>query len=88
MIASNATFAPEMIEDGVNGVLLPVGENGEDDQWIAAIERLSTDPALRARLGAAAAERGRAYHLDQVAPRYMALFEQAIETGRRRRAGG
>ncbi|TKD21619.1 glycosyltransferase [Rhodobacter capsulatus] len=88
VIASNATFAPEMIEDGVNGVLLPVGENGEDDQWIAAIERLATDPALRARLGAAAAERGRAYHLDQVAPRYMALFEQAIETGKRRMAGG
>ncbi|PYF07793.1 hypothetical protein C8J30_11539 [Rhodobacter viridis] len=88
VIASNATFAPEMIEDGVNGVLLPVGENGEDDQWIAAIERLASDPALRARLGAAAAERGKAYHLDQVAPRYMALFEQAIEAGKRRRTGG
>lgn len=86
VIASNATFAPEMIEDGANGLLLPVGEAGEDDLWMAAIERLFGDAGLRARLGAEAALRGRAYHLDQVAPRYMSLFERAIALGQRRMA--
>jgi len=84
VIASNATFAPEMITDGENGLLLPIGEGDEDDQWIAAVERLATDPALRAKLGAEAARRGKAYHLDQVAPRYMALFDLAQENRKRR----
>jgi glycosyltransferase involved in cell wall biosynthesis len=87
VIASSATFAPEMIEDGQNGVLLPVGEAGEDDAWIAAIARLAEDPDARARLGAEAARRGRACHLDQVAPRYMALFEQALANRAQRLAG-
>lgn len=87
VIASQASFAPELIETGQNGVLLPVGEAGEDDRWLAEIERLALNPGLRARLGEKAALRGRAYHLDQVAPRYMALFERAIAARNARLAG-
>jgi glycosyltransferase involved in cell wall biosynthesis len=55
-IASNVSAVPELIEDGATGLLLPPGD---PESLAGAIARLARDPALRARLGAAGAERVR-----------------------------
>jgi colanic acid/amylovoran biosynthesis glycosyltransferase len=46
-IASNTMGIPELIEDGVTGLLVPAGRS---DALADGIERLARDPALRARL--------------------------------------
>jgi glycosyltransferase involved in cell wall biosynthesis len=53
VVASRAGDLPDVIADGVSGMLVPPG----DDAALAdALARLARDPALRARLGAAARE--------------------------------
>ena len=44
---------PDIVEDGVNGLLVPAGDSAA---LAAAIEQILDDDALAARLGAAAAE--------------------------------
>jgi hypothetical protein len=75
VIASRRTFIPEIITDDVNGILL----DDDDDLWINTIRRLKADPETRNRLGQAAAQTGQHYHINVVAPRYMALFERAMK---------
>jgi glycosyltransferase involved in cell wall biosynthesis len=53
----------ELLDDGRTGLLVP---EGDVRALAAAIERLVTDEALRARLGAAAREAARAYAPDRV----------------------
>jgi colanic acid/amylovoran biosynthesis glycosyltransferase len=51
VVATAISGIPELVEDGVTGLLVPSG----DAAGLAdALERLATDPALRGRLGAAA----------------------------------
>ena len=57
VVASNHGGAPEMVVDGVTGVLVPPGD---DAALAAAIGTLLADPDVRGRLGAAARERWRA----------------------------
>jgi glycosyltransferase involved in cell wall biosynthesis len=47
-IASNVSSIPEILEDGVNGLLVPPGNV---EALVSAVERLRSDPALRKRLG-------------------------------------
>jgi len=62
---------PEIIEDGVSGLLVP---SGDAAALAAALMRLS-DPALRARLGAAARERiALRFDLKRNIQQYVALF--------------
>lgn len=69
-IASDVVGVRGVIEDGVTGLLVPEG----DAQALAeAIARLLRDPALAARLGAAARERAFAEH-------GLALMRQRYET--------
>lgn len=56
VIASRIGGLPELIEDGVSGLLVPPGDAAS---LAAAIARLSTEPGLRERLGAAGRERVR-----------------------------
>jgi glycosyltransferase involved in cell wall biosynthesis len=74
VIGSNWGFTPELVQNDVNGLLLP----DNDDAWIEAIAALRADPARRARYSRAAQETGRQYHVAKVAPRFMALFERAL----------
>lgn len=74
VIGSNWGFIPELIQNDVNGLLLP----DNDDSWIAAIQQLRADPARRARYAQAAIETGKRYHISAVAPRYLSLFERAM----------
>jgi glycosyltransferase involved in cell wall biosynthesis len=45
-VATNVGTTPRLIRDGENGLLVRT-----DDEWLAALERLIDDPALRRRLG-------------------------------------
>ncbi len=51
IVASNQGGMPELIDDGVNGLL---AESGNPAAYVDALDRLLQDDALRARLGAAA----------------------------------
>lgn len=50
VVASNVGGIPEVIEDGVTGILCPVGDV---EAFAAAVRRLAADPMLRRRLGSA-----------------------------------
>ncbi len=74
VIGSNWGFTPELVQNDVNGLLLP----DNDDDWLRAIRQLRTDPARRERYAKAAQETGQRYHVSNVAPRFMALFQRAM----------
>lgn len=84
VLGSNWGFVPELIEHDVNGLLLP----DQDDAWIDAIRQLRADPARRARYAQAAVATGQRFHIAQVAPAYMQLFERAMAQRRGRVGGG
>ena len=54
VVATRAGGIPEVIEDGVNGLLV---KPGDVDELAERVARLIGDPALRARLGAAVRDR-------------------------------
>ena len=75
-VASRAGDHPEIVHDGRDGMLAE-----SNDAFVAAIERLLGDPALRARMGAEArATVEERYSIHVVAPRLAALLHQAAET--------
>lgn len=73
-VATRCPTGPEeIITDEVDGLLVPVED---PDALAAAIDRLLADPALRARLGEAAARRARDFDLPVVVRRFEDLFEE------------
>jgi glycosyltransferase involved in cell wall biosynthesis len=79
VIATTAGGTPEAITDGVTGLIAPPGDASA---FAGAIRRLADDPALRRRLGAAAAEEARARfgfdrYLDRLEACYARLFQEA-----------
>jgi glycosyltransferase involved in cell wall biosynthesis len=79
VIASNRCFVPEIITNGVNGILV----DGDDAEWLFHIRHLRDHPEIRESLAAAAVKLSCDHHISQVAPRYMNLFEAAINRGNR-----
>jgi glycosyltransferase involved in cell wall biosynthesis len=73
VIASRVTGVSELIEDGVNGLLVPPGD---PPALRLAIARIQGDPELGARLGAAARHTAEAYAWERVEPRLAALLER------------
>jgi glycosyltransferase involved in cell wall biosynthesis len=82
VIASDAVgaVAGGLVRDGVTGVVVPAGD---PTALRAAIARLLADDALRAALGAAAAEAVGVYTYDAMA----AAFDRALQTATGRRQG-
>lgn len=82
VLAPNRGYAAELIQDDVNGQLLP----DDDNAWIKAILALKDDRARRLRYSLTALAIARQqYGLRVVAPRYMRLFRQAMNNRAERR---
>lgn len=72
VVASRSGGIPELIEDGVSGLLVPPGDA---PALAAAIQRLADDRALRERLGAAARQRVEdRFDIDRNIRAYVELF--------------
>ena len=71
------TVVGEAVIDGQSGVLVAPGSISELQ---TALHRLLADEMLRSRLGKGAADRARAYSMDSIGRRYLALLD-AIAAG-------
>ncbi len=71
------TGPKDIITDGKDGFLVPLN----DEQMLAErICQLIEDKELRIRMGAAAKERAKYYQVDQIAQRWMKLFNEVINS--------
>ncbi len=76
VIASNSSSLPEVVEDGVTGVLCA---DGDVDAFVAACSRLAKDNALCRQMGMAGRERAVKHFSEGVIiPRYLSLFESLL----------
>ena len=74
VLATAVGGVPEVVRDGVNGLLVPAGDA---DALAAAIRRFFADEELRARLAAAAAPSVDDYRPERLLARIEAVLEQA-----------
>jgi glycosyltransferase involved in cell wall biosynthesis len=76
IVAARAGSAPELVDDGRTGLLVPV----DDSQALAeAVSSLLADPARAAAMGAAGLERARAeFSVARMAERTLALYEAVV----------
>ena len=73
-VATRVGGIPEVVEDGVSGLLVPAGDV---DGLARAAQRLIGDPALRATLGRAGRARAREqFSADRIVPSYIELYER------------
>jgi glycosyltransferase involved in cell wall biosynthesis len=71
--------SPELVVRGVSGLVVPVGDA---DALATAISTLYQDPALRARLGAAARERiGHDFRIEDTIAKTLALYASLVAEG-------
>ncbi len=75
IIASRTGGIPDLIEDGVNGLLVPPGD---PDTLARAMRSLLGNPALRSRYGAAAQMRVREFQPEHVAQRVLSLYRDVL----------
>ena len=73
--ATAAGGIPEIIEDGVSGLLVPVGDH---EALGAAIARAATDRALAERLAAGARRRAAEFSVERTAERTLAVYERVL----------
>jgi len=78
VIASDVGGNPVLVEDGVNGLLVPVGD---PVALAAAITTLAADPARRARMGEESRRRAASLSWDACTGAHVALYEELL--GRR-----
>jgi glycosyltransferase involved in cell wall biosynthesis len=84
VVASDVGGLPEIVEDGVTGVVVPPDD---PEALAAAVVELVRDPARAAALGAAGRERAlAAFSQDRCTDRVEELYRAALETGSRRRS--
>ena len=76
VVASNAGGLPEVIEDGVSGFLLPVGET--DAMAEAGLRILSDDEARKAMSAAARKIAVDKFSKEAIVPLYEALYERVL----------
>lgn len=73
VIATGVGGVPEMITDGVNGLLTPPRL---PERMAQSIERLLKDPVLAERLGKAAAETVRDFSWNGIAQKYQSIYQE------------
>ncbi len=87
VVASAVGGIPEVVDDGVTGLLVPYdeGDPGAFESALAeALARVLGDPAGAARLGAAGRERAvREFGWDRVARRTAGIYEELLGDGQR-----
>ncbi len=71
------TGPAEMIRDGENGLIVPLGDI---DGFAAGLLRMIEDDELRHRCGPAAAETGRSFKMEAIGPIWDDLFRELQET--------
>jgi glycosyltransferase involved in cell wall biosynthesis len=76
VVAARAGSAPELVEDGRTGLLVPV----DDSRALAdAVASLLADPGRAATMGAAGLERARSeFSVDRMADQTLALYESIV----------
>lgn len=74
--ATRAGGIPEIIDDGVTGLLAPVGDGAGLG---AAIARLLADPALASRIKQAARQKVRDFSVRRTAERTLAVYKEACQ---------
>jgi glycosyltransferase involved in cell wall biosynthesis len=75
IVASDVTGCREVVRDGIEGLLVPLGDV---DAAARALMQLAADPALRARLGAAAHARFQERFTEEAVVRTMTAFYSAL----------
>jgi glycosyltransferase involved in cell wall biosynthesis len=81
VVAARRCYVPELIEDGVSGVLV----DGDDPtDWAKEILSLLADEQRREALGEAALTASKTLRLDEAAKSYLTLFEEVITQYRAR----
>lgn len=79
LISSDIAGARTVVEDGVTGLLYPVG----DVEALAAVtQRALNDPALRSAIGERARKRVQAHSLDAIGARVAGLLEDVVRSYR------
>ncbi len=78
-VARRVGGIPELVEDGVTGLLVP---SGDADTLARAVESLIKDPTRRTALGRAAQARARElFSAEIIVPRYEALYRRVCTNG-------
>lgn len=73
----------DMIEPGVNGLLVP---GGDRDALVAAMQRLIDEPQLRERMGRAGAAAAERFTAARAMPAFLDLYERGIRAAAAERA--
>lgn len=82
VLATGVGGVPELVEDGVTGLLVPP-RDPEALAW--ALARLLSDPPVRRRMGAAGREKAvREFRLDRMLEETSRLYKELLGTARRR----
>jgi starch synthase len=81
VVASRVGGIPEVVEDGVTGVLVPIEENFAAGLALA-LDSVLADPRAARRMGEAGRERAvREFGWDAVARRTVQLYEEVLKPG-------
>lgn len=73
--ATRAGGIPEVVDDGVTGLLAPIGDPRELGE---AIARLATNASLRARMSDAARRRAADFSVERMTERTLAVYERVL----------
>jgi glycosyltransferase involved in cell wall biosynthesis len=76
VVASDVGGNPELVEDGLTGLLFP---NDDDAALAQCLERLTADPSLRSRLSAQALQRMQTrYSVESLVTSTMAVYDRCL----------